>query len=202
MDELKVKMGLPEDYQVGQPLSRQYLDGTQRLTDETRFLKVDLMDQNLAAQTGEPFQTYDYPSDYFSIVSLLYNYQRNIDGVATVIPEQVEILTMDQVDARLGNWTKKPSVTNPIAVMTSSTIRFYPVEIGVADISYIRYPTDPEFDYVVGAGFITDGGSSVQYEWPKHLHMDLTRMILSYIGMNMREQQLEQYAEQHKAQGV
>ena len=202
IDLLKVKMGLPEDYQVGQPMSRQYLDATQRLTDETRFLKVDLTDEALTAGAGEPFQTYTYPSDYFSLVSLLYNYQRNIDGTATVVPQQIEILTMDEADARFGNWTKKPSVTNPISVITSLTIRFYPVEIGVADISYIRYPTDPEFDYVVGAGFITDGGSSVEYEWPKHLHMDLTRMILSYIGINMREQQLEQYAEQHKAQGV
>ena len=58
------------------------------------------------------------------------------------------------------------------------------------------------FDYTENPGYITDGGSSVEYEWEAHLHMDLTRMILGYIGINLREQQLEQYAEQHKAQGV
>ena len=202
LDLLKAKFGLPEDYQPGAPISRQYLDATQRLTDETRFLKMDLRDETLTPETEVPFTTWAYPSDYFSLVSLLYNYQRNIDGVTTIVPQQVEILTKDEADSRLGNWTKKPSATNPIAVITSSAIRFYPIAIGTADISYIRYPTDPVFDYVEGAGFITEGASPVEYEWPKHLHMDLTRMILSYIGINMREQQLEQYAEQHKAQGV
>ena len=39
LDLFKIKMGLPEEYQIGSPIPRQYLDATKRLTDETRFLR-------------------------------------------------------------------------------------------------------------------------------------------------------------------
>jgi hypothetical protein len=198
LDLLKVKMGLPEDYQPGAPVSRQYLDATQRLTDETRFLKAFS-----AIATGSFNTDAVLPADYFNFISAYYVYQRNIDGVSTDIDTVLEILTWDEANERKGNWTKKPSPTNPIGIITQFSIKLFPEEtIGNLLLQYIRYPTDPEFNYVVNSGYITDGGSSVEYEWPKHLHMDLTRMILGYIGINMREQQLEQYAEQHKAQGV
>jgi hypothetical protein len=198
IDMLKLKFGLPEEYQVGAPFARQYLDATQRLTDETRFLKT-----RTGIATGSFNSSATIPADYFTFITASYIYQRNIDGVSTNIEKMIEILTPDEATERLGNFTKQPSPTNPIGVFGSFVISLYPDEtIGTVLFDYIRYPTDPEFDYVVGAGFITDGGSSVEYEWPKHLHMDLTRMILSYIGINMREQQLEQYAEQHKTQGV
>jgi hypothetical protein len=55
----------------------------------------------------------------------------------------------------------------------------------------------------MNTGYITyDAAGSTEYEWPEHLHMDLTRIIMGYIGINMREDQLEQYAEIHKQQGV
>jgi hypothetical protein len=198
MDMLKVKFGLPEDYQPGAPISRQYLDATQRLTDETRFLK-----SRAGVATGSFNSSATIPADLFTWISCSYIYQRNIDGVAENIEKMIEILTPDAAVERNGNYTKKPSATNPICVMGSNVITLYPDEtIGTVIFDYIRYPTDPEFDYNVGAGFITDGGGSTEYEWPIHLHMDLTRMILGYIGINMREQQLEQYAEIHKQQGV
>lgn len=196
IDLFKVKMGLPEDYQLGAAISRQYLDATQRLTDETRFLKKRVPAQAVASGM------FAYPSDYFGFDAMRYDYQRNIDGAASVVPKVVDILTEDQYSDRAENYTKRPTTKNPICVVRSNGIYVYPALITLVDFAYIRYPIAPVFDYVVNAGYITDGGGSVQYEWPEHLHMDLTRMILSYIGINLREQQLEQYAEQHKAQGV
>ena len=97
LDLFKVKLGLPEDYQLGAPLSRQYLDATQRLTDETRFLKVALPDEAVVADT------ISLPDDYFTLASLRYTYQRTIDGAAVSLKQKVELLTESEVDDRLSN---------------------------------------------------------------------------------------------------
>ncbi|MBE3087293.1 MAG: hypothetical protein IMZ64_13880 [Bacteroidetes bacterium] len=195
LDLFKLKMGLPEEYQLGAPLSRQYLDATQRLTDETRFLK-----KRIAAQTVTT-GVVAYPSDYFTFNTMRYGFQRTIDGEATVLWKSVEVLTEDQYSDRAGNWTKQPATKNPVCVIRNDGIYVYPTTIPQVDFSYIRYPVEPEFVYVQQAGYITEGACT-EFEWPIHLHRDLTMMILSFIGINIREQQLEQYAEMHKEKGV
>jgi len=196
MDLFKVKMGLPEDYQPGAPISRQYLDATQRLTDETVFLKTRVAAQAVASGIVA------YPANYFGFDAMRYGYQRQVDGSPKVIWKPVEALTEDQYSDRAGNSIKEPTAKNPVCLFRSNGIHVYPTTIVQVDFNYVRYPTDPVFDYDLQTGYITEGSSPTEYEWPAHLHMDLARMILSYIGINIREQQLEQYAEQHKAEGV
>lgn len=196
LDLFKVKMGLPEEYQLGAPLSRQYLDATQRLTDETRFLKKRVSAQTI---TGGMIS---FPSDYFLFDAMRYGMQRTVDGTAEVLWKTVEMIKEDEYSDRAGNWTKRPTTKFPVCVTRNDGIYVYPTSIPQVDFNYIRYPADPVFDYTVQTGYIEEGASPVEYEWPSHLHMDLTRMILGYIGINIREQQLQQYAEQHKQEGV
>jgi len=196
MDLFKVKMGLPEDFRPGQPYFRQYLDAGQRLTDETRFLRVRTSTQ--AVTSG----IVPYPSGYFGFDAMRYGYQRQVDGSPMVLYKPMEILTEDQYSDRAGNYTKRPTTKNPIGVCRSDGIHVYPSSIVQVDFAYVKYPADPVFDYVQQTGYIEEGAEPTEYEWPKHLHRDLTMMILSYMGINIREQQLEQYAEQHKTQGI
>jgi hypothetical protein len=196
IDLFKVKMGLPEDFQPGVALFRQHLDVVQRLTDETRFLHKRVASQAVTAGVVS------YPSDYFGFDAMRYGYQRQVDGSATVLWKPVETMTEDEYSDRSGNWTKRPTTKNPVCVFRSNGIHVYPTSIPQVDFAYVRYPADPVFDYTQQTGYIEEGASPVEYEWPKHLHRDLTMLILGYISINIREQQLEQYAEQHKAQGV
>jgi hypothetical protein len=197
LDLFKIKMGLPEGYQPGQPISQQSFDATQMLTDDTRFLrKID----PTAALTGGLLE---YPGDYFTHNSMRYNYQRNVDGVATTIPRMVEILTEDEYSDRAGRWLKRPTTWDPVAVIRAEGIQVYPITLNEVDFTYIRYPEQPNFSYVVQAGYIEeDQSNTVEFEWPEHLHMDLVRIMLSYCGINIRDEQLFQYAEQKKAQGA
>jgi hypothetical protein len=195
LDLFKIKMGLPEEYQLGAPLSRQYLDATQRLTDETRFLK-----KRVAAQTVTT-GVVAYPADYFSFNTMRFGFQRNVDDVSTVLWKSVEVLTEDQYSDRAGNWTKKPATKNPVCVIRDDGIYVYPITIPQVDFTYIRYPIEPVFGYTQAEGYITTAAST-EYEWGEHLHRDLTMMILGFIGINIREQELQQYAEMHKEKGV
>ena len=131
-----------------------------------------------------------------------FGYQRQVDGESKVFWKPVEMLTEDQYSDRAGSFTKEPSQKNPVGVIRSDGIYVYPITIPQVDFTYIEYPTEPVFDYIQQTGYIEEGGAPTEYAWPIHLHMDLTRMILGYIGINIREQQLEQYSEQHKTQGV
>ena len=196
MDLFKIKMGLPEEYQPGMPLSRQYYEANQLLADETKFLKVYNKTQSV------PSGVVAYPTDYFRFDDMRYNWQRQVDGDTVILPRPVEMLFENEYSERAGNWTKKPSTQYPVCVLRKDGIYVYPTIITTVEFAYVRYPKTPVFDYEVHDGYITEGSSPTEYEWPEILHMDLTRIILRYIGINLRDQQLAAYAEQHKVEGV
>ena len=196
MDLFKVKMGLPEDYRPGAPYPRQHIDVTQLHTDDLKFLK-DSEVLTLTDGLG------DYPTDYFTFDTLRHDYQRDVDGEATTIPRAIEILTEPELSMRLGNWTKQPTTWNPVCVIRNDGIQVYPITINQATLYYYRYPIEPVFEYDLEEGYITYNESgSTEFEWPEHLHMDLVRIILGYVGINIRDQLVLQYAEQKKAEGV
>jgi len=196
MDLFKIKMGLPEEYQPGMPISRQYFEANQLLADETKFLKV--FNSSQTVQNG----VISYPSNYFRFDDMRYAWQREVDGETEILRRPVEMLFENEYSDRAGNWTKRPTVKHPVCVLRKDGIYVYPTVITSVEFSYVKYPAEPIFDYDTQPGYITEGSNPTEYEWPEILHMDLTRIILGYIGINLREQQLQQYAEQHKAQGV
>jgi hypothetical protein len=65
------------------------------------------------------------------------------------------------------------------------------------DFSYYRFPVDPQFAWIERDGYIEyDSANSVEYEWVKDESLTLTRMILQYVGVSLREADLVQYSEQ------
>jgi hypothetical protein len=115
----------------------------------------------------------------------------------------VEMLTDDEASDRLGRWVKRPTTWDSICVVRNDGIHIYPITIQLVDFYYYRYPLAPVFAYTANTGYITDDpGNSTQFEWPEHLHNDLVRLILGYVGINIRDEQLFQYAEQKKQAGV
>jgi len=197
LDLFKRKLGLPEDFQLGAPISREYMDANKMQTSDLMHLKVRVANQTVT--TG----VVAYPAGYCVEDAIRYNYQRDVDGDPVVIPKTVEILTEDLYGARAGNWTKRPSTKNPVAVIRNDGIYIYPSSITAVDFNYYKYPDEPVFDYNQETGYITyNSGGSTEFDWPERLHMDLARIILSYIGLNLREADLVQYAESQKAKGV
>ncbi|MCK4818557.1 hypothetical protein KA005_22495 [bacterium] len=197
IDLFKKKLGLPEDFQLGAPISREYIDANKMQTADTRHLKVREATQTVTAGV------ITYPANYCVDDAIRYTYQRNVDGSPTNIIKVVECLTEAQYGDRAGNWTKKPSTKNPVYVVGNDGIRIYPATIATVDFNYYKYPTTPVFAYNQETGYITyNSGSSTEFDWPERLHMDLVRIILGYVGINIREAQLSQYAEVKKKEGV
>ncbi len=190
IDLFRKKYGLPEEYQPGRPIPTEFADITIKNTDDLKAFKVRL--PNRTVTNGVML----YPSDYAHRDSVVYNYSKTINSVATSLPRPVEILRESEFAAREGNYTKRPTTQNPIAVMRSDGIHIRPITILACDLNYFRWPVDPIFSYTEGDGYITyASATSVEVEWPKDEHLTLVRLILSMVGVNLRESDLVQYSE-------
>jgi hypothetical protein len=191
IDLFRTKYGLPEEFQPGRPVPVEYADITLKNTDDLRAFKV--YQTSVAVVNG----ILPLASNYAHRDTVTYNYTKTIAGVATALPRPVEILREAEFSARQGNWTKKPTLQNPIGVVRSNGIHIRPLTILAVDFSYYRFPVDPEFGYTEGDGFITyNAGTSTEFEWVKDESLTLTRMILQYVGVSLREADLVQYSEQ------
>lgn len=189
--------GLPAEYQPGSPIARQHFEINQKSLDEVRNFKGHVYDQALTS--GK----FTLPAAYVYHDSVSYKYQRNVDGTPTTLYRPVEILTENQLAARLGSWRKQPTTKNPVAVYRSSELQVYPATISAVDFHYYRMPVQPVFAYtIVNDDLVYDSGSSTEVEWPEVRHMDLIRIMLSYLGINLSHEMLVQYAEMQKQKGV
>jgi hypothetical protein len=191
------KIGLPQEYQLGRPIPREYIEINKVNSVElSRFKKK-------SANTPSPNGLLPYPSDYALWDQVVNNVTKIIDGVSTVIPRPVEILRAMQCVSRRGNWTKKPTTYYPIGEVTADGIQLYPITITSVDFHYWRYPADPLFAYTQNEGYISANDvACTEFEWPLELHPELIQMELEYFGINMREADIVQYAEQKLQQGV
>lgn len=195
IEHFRNKYGIPEEYQPGRPVPNETADITIKNTDDLRAFKTRLPNRTVA--NGLML----YPADYAHVMTVVYNFSKTINGTATILPKQVELLREAEFASREGNYTKRPTTSNPIAVLRSDGIHIRPITITGTDLNYYRFPVDPEFVYDEWDGGVTeDPNSSIQFEFPKDEHFTLTKMILSLIGVNLREEQIVQYAEQKLVQ--
>jgi hypothetical protein len=197
IDKYKKKFGLPEEYQPGRPIPREYAEITLKNADDMKAFKM------FVSNTACPAGLLPYPSDYAHREQITYNRNTTIDGVSVSVPRQVEILRETEGTARRSNYTKAPSTKYPIGIMRSTGIQIYPITITSVDFAYWRWPAEPIFAYNQFPGYITyNAADSTEFEWPVDVHMDLVRMILEYMGVNLREADIVQYANTKIQQGI
>lgn len=190
IDKFRKKFGLPEEYQPGRPVPREFAEITAKNADDLRMFKATPL-----LNTPSPAGLLPYPNNYAHYDAIYYNLSVTIDGAAVIMPRPIEILRESQISARRGNYTKTPTTGYPVAVLRSAGIQIYPVSITVVDFTYWRFPIDPVFAYVQGEGFITyDAPNSVEFEWTVDEHTSLVAMMLQYFGVNLRESEIYNYA--------
>ncbi len=191
----KLKFGLPEEYRPGQPVPRQAVDISRKLTDDLRAFKIT------ATMTIDGSGIGSFPGGYSHMDSMKYGRAVTIDTVGYTYWSPVEELTSGQAADRLGNYTKRPTEKNPIGEYTSTGVIVYPVTINQVTIVYYRMPIQPVFIWSVSNDEISDNGST-EWEWPVDCHMDLVRLMSSDMGINVREQLITEFSEMKLQKGV
>lgn len=194
-DLFKKKYGLPEDWRPGMPLSREYWQISQKITDDMRHLLKWLGGKTYPMLQVDSNGRADIPSDYIHQSSIRFN-----NNGKTV---QVEVLFDNEVADRLENPNRTPDYENPACSFYSDYIQFYPKNLHYVDFVYLRTPAIPVRAVTIADDIETyDPANSVDPEWPKDMYMDIVRYILSIAGVNLDSQRVFQYAEAKKQQGV
>lgn len=200
-DLFKQRYGLPEEYQPGMPLPRMAYEVTQKMKDDLRMCKVT--DSFSVDSKGQML----LPEDYVHYTRLTYVYYQNNKEAGK--PDErfvgIEVIDDDKWDSRRTHPVKIPNKKKIIiGNFNSDNIEFYPRDLGKVEMAYLRYPQTPVWAFTVDAedNVVFDPGNSVDIEMPKILTNDLTRIILSYIGINLRESGLVSYIEEIKAKGM
>ena len=122
-------------------------------------------------------------------------------GINSHIP--LEIVKPEDINKVLRSSLVKPSMDFPIGLMSGSAnngnlkIKVFPDDIKNVMIYYYHMPsTPPQWNYVTIAGKpVDDPSNSTQFKLPSRVHGEIVVKILEYLGVNLREAQLVQYAQ-------
>lgn len=92
-----------------------------------------------------------------------------------------------------------PSADYGVCVYYKNHIQFYPTNISNVEVAFLKEPVKPVWAYtVVNGRYVYDDTSSVDIEWGEQNHNQIMMRALSHLGINLRENELMQFAEIQK----
>ena len=209
----------PAEYQPGRPIPRVAYNQTQKVSDDLRqfITRVTLPIDNTGLMS--------YPTDYlhFSSASSSYvdvefdrgttsedcpdcNKDTSTGTVSSdVISKTVSIRPVD--DSELSNLLSssivQPSLGFPVLTFYQEGIQYHPISINTVDFVYLRKPIKPEWAYtLVDNRPVYDSVNSIDLEWPVQVLNEIAIRVLSFIGINLRENDLAQYSEGKRQTGI
>jgi hypothetical protein len=202
LDLLKNRLGLPEEYQVGNPQPRIAYQITQKITDD---LRPFIVKQKVTTNNDGYFPV---PTDYAAFSSLKFLYTESKSAKckkpATNLKEvtMFEYVTDAELSIRLNNTVLKPTYRYPIIGFYSYGIKPYPEDISVAELTYVRYPATPFWGYTMqGDQSVYDPTTSVDVEFPDTMFVDFCIRVLKYLSINIREEMLYDMVQQRQDKG-
>ena len=193
----------PAEYQPGRPIPRVSYQQTQKISDDLRpFIKKSV--KTLAS--GKLL--WSTLNDYIHISSLRVNYNStNNCGETTTKKKGVKVVDDAELSTYLDSSLLKPTDRYPIAAIYNGYLQLYPETINKLEITYLsrpQRPSDGEFwKYSISNDLpVYNSSASTNLAWSDELFNEIAIRVLSFIGINLREVTLSQYAEVKKTQGI
>lgn len=207
IDLLKLKAGLPEDYQKGDYTSKQGIEVTFKISDDIKNFLVDGVDIPRNASGYFP-----YPGNYAAYNYMMFGYIKNNCKDTSITWKSTEPVTGSERAIRLGSHLLKPTKKRPIVRWTAGGWGIDPDTIKQIRVFYLRLPATPFRNYYkVGDQDLFDrtgalstaypGIPSVDAEWPETMLGDFVIRVCRYAGIELREDELVQFAEARKSKG-
>ncbi len=197
IDFFKLRVGLPEDYQVGQPFSKQGYELTFKITDDIKHLRKRV----LINKVGSSFPQ---PSDFGAFSSARYPQVYMDQGVQKQTLRKIEIVTDEEFNYRIGSALLKPFIKKPIANYVNGGLEVEPSAIDRIYFTYLRLPVQPVYRYIRNVNdedIQNPNNPSTELDWPVTVHNDIWIRICRYFGINLREEELVAYMENRKKEG-
>jgi hypothetical protein len=136
------------------------------------------------------------PDDYlFFSAPLTRVWYKDGQGIQRTSLRPVDFVTDNELGDRLNSQFDKPTYEYPIVQDISGYLQFYPEDLTMADLMYIREPREPKWAYTeVDGEAVYDPINSVDFELPINMTGEIIYRIMQYMGVNVRSADAVQYA--------
>lgn len=168
---------------------------SQQITDSMKtFLKNTIL--NPVSTTGKA----NYPGDYVH-TSTARSYYVRTNGNSVEVP--VKEVDNDEYGQAMVSEVAPPTKRFPVCTYYDTYIQFLPKDIGFVFLDYFRLPATPVWAYtIINARPVYDPAASTDIEFPDQDFNEIVFIITSYLGINIRENQLIQYSEMMKQEST
>lgn len=140
-----------------------------------------------------------FTSDSTGLVTFDADYLHLIGGAYTVSGStinNVRFLNEDELALALKSQLRAVSTSNPIAIDASVGFRLYPAAIQSGFYNYLKRPATPVLGYTQSGRTITyNPGTSTQLEFTDVYINNIISRALKFWGINMAEQDIQQFAQ-------
>lgn len=140
-----------------------------------------------------------FTSDSTGLVTFDADYLHLIGGAYTVSGStinNVRFLNEDELALALKSQLRAVSTSNPIAIDASVGFRLYPAATQSGFYNYLRRPAAPVLGYTQSGRTITyDPNTSTQLEFTDVYINNIISRALKFWGINMAEQDIQQFAQ-------
>lgn len=144
----------------------------------------------------------EYPSDYVHRLELSYNYTKNNCENGTPDQELIPIdyIKADEVSYTLSDGIRKPNLDKKVLKHTikNNRIYVYPHTLSGVWLKYLRRPQEAEYVTTISVTATGDfevysQAASTQLEWPSQVQKDFEDVILSLLGLVIRDSNIVSY---------
>lgn len=193
----------PAEYQPGRPVPRVTYQQTQKISDD---LKPFIRRTFVTLTNGRMLWT-DL-DDYMHLSSVRAEFEStNNCGGTDIVKKGVRIVDDSELSHFLDSAILKPTGRYPVAAIYDGFLQIYPEDITEIEVTYLTRPNRPAdgqfWKYTAVNGLPNfDLINSTNLNWSDELFNEIAIRILSFIGINLREVNLSQYAEMKKQQGI
>lgn len=121
----------------------------------------------------------------------------HMDAVRGLV-DSVEIVRFadDRLANKLASEYDAPTATFPIYVDYETYLQFYPINLGSAKIVYLQKLVDSKWAYtLVDDRPVYDEDNSIQPKWSDDDIDEISYIVLSDLGVSMRDGMVQQFAE-------
>ena len=201
--------GNKQQYQVSHPIPPVSYEKTSDVMDDLRYLKEvrTFVANNGVIPIPDGTTVVDMNGavcpEYIHWKSLRHYYY--VQNGSEIVKKQYDIKVVPEVEIgrRLVSEVNPPTKKFAIGQILSTSIQLYPTTVQYVVMDYLRYPVTATWAYTTINGRpVYDSANSVDIELPKEAMNEVAMMYLSFLGINMRDGELVQYAETMKNQGV
>lgn len=199
------RYGNEKEYQPGRPIPRIAYDQTRKITDDLGHLKelrrFNVTSGRLSYPDGTNVTDINgaIAPDYLHFSALyLVKYSNNVE-----ILEEMKEARDDEYHNYQPGRLLEATDDYPVFNFQDTFFRFLPKDISQVEFVYLRQPVDAVWAFTVVSGReVYDAGNSTDIDAPQEAFNEIAMMALSYTGIRLREQDVIQYTELQKAQGV